>query len=332
MSVRFGGKLDSYQTLRLLEERLGIGLFVWNVRTDELQWSDGMYALFGLKPGSVRPSLELVLSLTHPEDRIAAGCLRQEIRDGRLIDHDYRAVLHDGRVRHINQRAWITADGHSEKLVAGVCVDVSSTFAARAQSELVQRRFGALIDAANCIVWMTPPEPHSLEPVNLLSAERLQLKGSWFDNVPDSDKTQLLSNWSKAVRQQQPFTSLHRISLVDGSVRWYQSHAVPLRDRDLSIIEWIGVTVDVHDLVAGGTAACKITGAQIRGGRGILNWSVRDLAIETGLTAGIIRRLEEFDGYPTGQDEALAVVLRVMESAGIEFLALASGKPAVRPR
>ena len=54
MSVRFGGKLDPYQTLLRLEERLGFGLFMWNVDTEELQWSEGMFPLFGLKPGGFR--------------------------------------------------------------------------------------------------------------------------------------------------------------------------------------------------------------------------------------------------------------------------------------
>ena len=90
MSPDFRGNLNSDQTLLHLEERLGLGVFVWNIETDELQWSDGMFSLFGLKAGSVQPSLALVLSITHPDDRVSTGWLRHEIREGRLLDRDFQ--------------------------------------------------------------------------------------------------------------------------------------------------------------------------------------------------------------------------------------------------
>lgn len=332
MSVRFGGKLDSYQTLLLLEERLGLGLFIWDIDADKLQWSDGMFALFGLKPGSVEPTRALALSMTHPDDRISTGWLRHEVREGRLLDRDFRAVLRDGRVRHISQRAWLTEGDCNNKQVAGVCVDVTPLFEARAQSELIQHRFKELVNGASCVVWTAPPDVNGLQAMNLMSAEKLDLQGNWFDRVQADDRTALLTAWSRAVTSRQPFTSLHRIEQTNQSPRWYQSHAAPLRDRDSSIIEWIGVTIDVHDLVAGTQTSPQITGAQIRGGRGILNWSVRDLANATGLTIGIVRRLEEFDGASAGYDDASSVILRAMETAGVEFLTPPNGKPAVRPR
>src|ERR1700719_3975178 len=105
MSVRFGGKIDTYETLVFLEERVGLGLFVWDLETDDVQWSDGMFALFGMKPGTVEPSSAVCLSMTHPDDRIASGWLRHEAREGRLLDREFRVVLRDGRVRHLMQRA-----------------------------------------------------------------------------------------------------------------------------------------------------------------------------------------------------------------------------------
>ncbi|MCW5704566.1 MAG: PAS domain-containing protein [Xanthobacteraceae bacterium] len=332
MSVRFGGKLDTYQTLLLLEERLGFGLFTWDIDADELQWSDGLFALFGLKPGIETPTRALALSMTHPDDRLSTGWIRHEVREGRLLDRDFRVILRDGRVRHISQLGWLTGGDDNNTHLAGVCVDVTPLFEARLQSELVQRRFKELVNAASCVVWMAPPDDDGLQANRLMSAEGLDANGDWLDRVFADDKAALLANWSRAAASQKPFKFLHRIMESDGSSRWYRSHAVPLRDRDSSVIEWIGVTIDVHDLIAGTQETLQITGAQIRGGRGILNWSVRDLANATGLTIGVIRRLEEFDGTSTGYNEALSVILRTMEAAGVEFLMLPNGKPAVRPR
>lgn len=332
MSVRFGGKLDTYQTLLALEGRLNFGLFVWNIDTDEMQWSEGMFALLGLKPGSEQPSTALIQAMTHPDDRVSPNWLRHEIREGRLLDRDFRALLRDGRVRHISQRAWLTQGDGNSKQITGVCTDVTSLFEANARWQMVQRRFTTLVNAASCMVWTAPPDADGLHAINLLAAEPLSFRGDWLDHVPVDDKTALLTKWSLAVTAREPFKSLHRLATPQCGLRWHQSHAVPLMDRDFSVVEWIGATIDVHDLVASHQTPRKITGAQIRGGRGILNWSVRDLADATGITAAIARRLEEFDGIPSGYDEALSSVLRTMEGAGIEFLTLPDGKPAVRPR
>src|ERR1700759_1257040 len=105
MSVRFEGKLDTYETLLFLEERLQLGLFIWNIETDDLKWSDGMYSLFGMKPGAVQPTTTLLLSMTHPDDRTSSGWLRHEANQGQSLDREFRVILRDGRVRHLCQRS-----------------------------------------------------------------------------------------------------------------------------------------------------------------------------------------------------------------------------------
>ncbi len=142
MSVRFGGKINSYETLLFLEERIGLGLFVWDLETDEVQWSDGMFALLGMKPGSAKPTAALALSMTHAEDRISSGCLRQEAIDGRLLDRDFRVVLRDGRVRHLTQRACLVGEGIASKKVWGVCLDVTTLHEERSLATVLQRLWG----------------------------------------------------------------------------------------------------------------------------------------------------------------------------------------------
>ena len=53
-------------------------------------------------------------------------------------------------------------------------------------------------------------------------------------------------------------------------------------------------------------------------GRAALSWSVRDLASATGLHRNTISNIEV--GRYLGNQESLAVIERVLRSAGIEFL------------
>lgn len=64
----------------------------------------------------------------------------------------------------------------------------------------------------------------------------------------------------------------------------------------------------------------SITTAQIRGARGILNWSQQDLAQRTGISATSIGSIE--NGQTTPRESTLATIRKTFESAGIEFIGL----------
>lgn len=64
----------------------------------------------------------------------------------------------------------------------------------------------------------------------------------------------------------------------------------------------------------------SITTAQIRGARGILNWSQQDLAQRTGISATSIGSIE--NGQTTPRSSTLETIKNTFERNGIEFLGL----------
>lgn len=63
-----------------------------------------------------------------------------------------------------------------------------------------------------------------------------------------------------------------------------------------------------------------ITTAQIRGARGILNWSQQDLAQRTGISATSIGAIE--NNQTTPRESTLSTIRKTFESGGIEFIGL----------
>ncbi len=61
-----------------------------------------------------------------------------------------------------------------------------------------------------------------------------------------------------------------------------------------------------------------ITAAQIRGARGVLNWTQGDLADRTGISATSIGSIES--GATQPRESTLAIIQKSFEDAGIEFL------------
>ena len=70
----------------------------------------------------------------------------------------------------------------------------------------------------------------------------------------------------------------------------------------------------------------SITTAQIRGARGILNWSQSDLAERTGISATSIGSIE--NGQSTPRSNTLGTIRKAFEDSGIEFI----GREGVRLR
>jgi ribosome-binding protein aMBF1 (putative translation factor) len=73
-----------------------------------------------------------------------------------------------------------------------------------------------------------------------------------------------------------------------------------------------------------------VSGAQIRAGRGLLNWSSQELAARSGVGWSTIKRIEELEGIPNSRTGTLERVKTALEQAGIEFLGDPVASPGVR--
>ncbi len=69
----------------------------------------------------------------------------------------------------------------------------------------------------------------------------------------------------------------------------------------------------------------QVSSAQIRAARGLLNWTIRDLAAKAGVHRNTITRMEA-DQVTHGP--TIAAIVRALEDGGVEFTD--EGRPGVR--
>lgn len=88
-----------------------LGSWEWNIIEDRITWSDEVYRIFGIAPGTGALSYESFLTFVHPNDRER---LRQAVSDSLThLSHysvEHRIVLADGRVKHLHERGEVVAD------------------------------------------------------------------------------------------------------------------------------------------------------------------------------------------------------------------------------
>jgi PAS domain S-box-containing protein len=125
---------EAGEALRAANERLRraqaaarLGTFEWDMRSNRLEWSDGIYPLLGLEPFSREPSMDLVMQCVPERDRAGLSRLMAEITSkAGEFDIEFRVVGFDGKERWIASIAEVEAgpDGRPA-VMRGVDIDVT---------------------------------------------------------------------------------------------------------------------------------------------------------------------------------------------------------------
>jgi PAS domain S-box-containing protein len=75
------------------------GSFTWDVATDEHNWSEIMYRIFGFEPGTM-VTREMIRAAIHPEDAPQVETLIGSAINGQNFELVFRLVTGDGNIRH----------------------------------------------------------------------------------------------------------------------------------------------------------------------------------------------------------------------------------------
>ncbi|MCF4128417.1 PAS domain-containing protein [Methylobacterium sp. SyP6R] len=315
--------------LRLVEAHGLTGSWTWTFATDEHCWSPGLFRLLGFEPGAVRPDYDLFLSLVHPEDRPAIENNAQVMRDGAFNDHTVRVIRPDGSLRVLANRgtAYFTPDGRP-RAVAGVVLDVTDTERLALLHREEQRRRRALFEQAQA--WMHA-SPYS-DTFRIASRELLTLTGltqqdfhdDWTRILVPQERSRAYDTILARIRTGLPFVAENPLALADGESGWFRGVFVPVRDAEGRIETWASLNSRVDGIRPVPTGLARrgleqaVQGAHLRAARGLLDWSMADLAEASGLSLSTIRRLEDGSEGPAARSRHAAV--EALRRAGIGFL------------
>jgi PAS domain S-box-containing protein len=120
----------------------GLGSWEWDPGSGRFAWSDELYRIFGLEPGSVEPGFEAYLDRVHPDDRKMSGTVvARALAEGRGFRHEERIVRPDGTERAVRSQGEIVrdADGRALKLIVA-CLDITEQRAAELELQSLTRR------------------------------------------------------------------------------------------------------------------------------------------------------------------------------------------------
>jgi PAS domain S-box-containing protein len=115
-----------------------------------------------------------------------------------------------------------------------------------------EERYRTLVETVSVVTWVCPPSGLQDEPQPLWMAFTGQtaaemLGAGWTRAVHPDDAAAAAARWQAAVERGEPFSNLHRIRRHDGAWRWMNVRAVPIRDSQGQIVEWMGMNQDITE-------------------------------------------------------------------------------------
>ncbi|MDO9139116.1 MAG: PAS domain S-box protein [Methylobacter sp.] len=127
-----------------------IGSWSVDLATGFASWSDEMYQIYGVNQQDFVPSIEAVLELIYPDDRVAAKKWMRDCCTGKGVQEmDFRIKLADGTVRFIRGSGGLQCDEMGKPLYMVGC---SQDITERKQIELDQRIAAVAFESQEPIV------------------------------------------------------------------------------------------------------------------------------------------------------------------------------------
>jgi PAS domain S-box-containing protein len=216
-------------------------------------WSSELFRVHGLDPRGQPPMVEEYLALIHPEDRaFMKQGIAKMLDDHLAFDFTKRIVRPDGEIRRVRSVGIPVTQGGLFHGFLGTEMDVTDQEQLTEELRRSEKELRDAIDTIPAIVWSALPDGSNTY-VNKrfieysgLSAEQTAGSG-WQAAIHPDDLERQVGKWIEAVATGKPLENEVRFRRSDGQYRCHLDRGVPLRDEDVNIVKWYGVTTDIED-------------------------------------------------------------------------------------
>ncbi|HSK98747.1 MAG TPA: PAS domain-containing protein, partial [Rubrobacteraceae bacterium] len=235
-----------------------LGTWEWDVKTDEIWWSEETFRIHGFEPGEIVPAIERLMGVVHPEDRtLLQEAMEHALEGRRPYDIQHRIVRSDGEVRWVHRRAEVARgeDGEPSRMV-GTVHDITDRTAIEVHMRAAEERYRTLVERIPVITYLQEPgEPSRttyLSPqferiFGYTPEEALEDPDLWVEIIHPDDLERVLAEDRRTNETGEPFVMEYRQFAKDERTLWIRDEATLVKDDEGVALYWLGVQTDITD-------------------------------------------------------------------------------------
>ncbi|UCD83610.1 MAG: sigma 54-interacting transcriptional regulator [Deltaproteobacteria bacterium] len=163
--IKRGGKWElienskhkqTLEELKLSEERYtlaqraaNIGSWDWDIRTNDLHWSDRIEPMFGFSPGKFGATYQAFLQCVHSEDRqFVVDSVNACVEEGKDYAIEHRIVWPDGTIRWVSETGDVIRDENGKAIrMLGVVQDITEHKRADEEIRRSEQKFSTIFES-----------------------------------------------------------------------------------------------------------------------------------------------------------------------------------------
>ncbi|MGZ5044642.1 MAG: PAS domain S-box protein [Methylobacter sp.] len=192
--------------------------------------------------------------IAHSDDvPMIVARLREMTPDNPVVTIENRVFLGNGEMHWMQfvNRGFFDAAGVLTE-TQSVGRDTTAEREALVNLQASEERYRTLVDTISVVTWFCPSSGLQVAPQPVWQAFTGQtteemLGSGWTKVVHPDDVAVAAERWQSAVERGEAFSSLYRIRRHDGVWRWMNVRAVPVRDKQGHILEWMGMGLDITE-------------------------------------------------------------------------------------